>query len=193
MYIEWFEEGLCQWYSLKIYYEMTKNLDILRLYQQRAYIYSKIKDEHNFTKRYYEYMKLFARLYLAGGEKLIGKMLIDYMANQREDVNKYLETDNLKMKNLPKDEIDSYLVNFTFCVEPEKLHPLEYLILRELLSPKSLEELLVKIKAPQNVINQALVELNLKGMIVGKNEKIEINWRKKDLFDRKLIMPYWPL
>jgi hypothetical protein len=56
MYIEWFEHGLCQWYSLKIYYELTKNMDVLKYYRQRCYIFSRAKDEHNFTKRYYEYM-----------------------------------------------------------------------------------------------------------------------------------------
>jgi hypothetical protein len=190
MYIEWFEEGLCQWYSLKIYYQLTKNLDIVKLYRERSYLYSKVKDEHNFTKRYYEYMKLISAIYLNGGEKLIGEILVDYLSNEREAVNSYLR--ELPVKHIPKNEFDNILAKYSEHVESEKVPPIEYLILEKTLKPVALKEL-DEIGVPVQLLNNALTALNIKGMIVIKGDKIEINWRKKDLFEKGLIKPYWPL
>lgn len=193
IYIEWFEEGLCQWYSLKIYHELTKNMDVLNCYKQRCYIFSKAKEEHNFTRRYYEYMKLFSRLYLNGGQKLIGKILMDYLSNNREEVNKYL-TESLPVKEIPKSELANFLVSFSTEIEPENIPPVEYLVLREVVKPKTLEEISKKIKVPQEFLNRVIFALHLKGMVVMKDEEhFEINWRKKDLFEKNLIKPFWPL
>ncbi|MBT3720265.1 hypothetical protein HN789_04445 [archaeon] len=193
MYIEWFEEGLCQWYSLKIYFELTKNKNVLEYYKHRCYIFSKAKDEHNFTKRYYEYMKIFSKLYLHGGQKLIGKMLLDYLANKRNNVNSYL-TKKLPVKEIPKSDIEQYLVSFAVEVEPEKIPPVEYLVLKEITIPKTIEEISKKIKVPVDFLQKVVFALHLKGMVVMKDEKkIEMNWRKKDLFEKDLIKPFWPL
>lgn len=193
MYIEWFEEGLCQWYSLKIYYELTKNMDVLNCYKQRCYIFSKAKEEHNFTRRYYEYMKIFAKLYLNGGQKLIGKILMAYLSNNRDEVNSYLSNE-LPIKELPKTELENFLINFTTEIEPEKVPPVEYLVLREVLKPATIKAISRKIKVPENFLQRVLFALHMKGMIIMKDEeKIEINWRKKDLFEKKLIKPFWPI
>ncbi len=193
IYIEWFEEGLCQWYSLKIYYELTKNMDVLDYYKQRSCIFSKTKNEHNFTKRYYEYMKIFSKIYLAGGEKLIGKILMDYLSNNREEVNKYL-SEKFPIKNMPKTEIDNFLVDFSVEVEPEKIPPVEYLVMRAASKPLSIEELSDKIRVPLHFLQHVVLALHLKGMILIKQDKtIEMNWRKKDLFEKDLIKPFWPL
>jgi hypothetical protein len=193
MYIEWFEEGLCQWYSLKIYYDLTKNFDVLKYYRERCYIFSKVKDEHNFTKRYFEYMKIFSKLYLSGGQKKIGKILLDYMAGDRKKVNDYLEYDELKIEYLPKNDVEHYLVNFSNFVEPEKLPPVEYLVLRQAKKPIKIEELSKKIKVPEIFLQKVLFALHMKGMIIVKEDQVEVNWRKKDLFEKDLIKPFWPL
>jgi hypothetical protein len=193
IYVEWFEEGLCQWYSLKIYYELTKNMDVLKCYKQRCYIFSKTKEEHNFTKRYYEYMKIFSMLYLNGGQKLIGKMLMEYLSNNREGVNKYLSKE-LPIKELPKTELENFLINFSSEIEPEKIPPIEYLILKEVLNPKDIKSISKKIGVPEPFLQKVIFALHLKGMVVVKEQgKVEINWRKKDLFEKKLIKPYWPI
>ncbi|MFH2020954.1 MAG: hypothetical protein ABIJ34_06045 [archaeon] len=193
MYIEWFEEGLCQWYSLKIYYELTKNFEVLKYYKERSIIFSKTKDEHNFTKRYFEYMKIFSRLYLKGGQKQIGKILLKYLANDRDGVNSYLDVENLSVEYKTKDELENFLINFTFHLEPEKLPPVEYLILRESIKPKSMQEISTKLNIPFELLDKILFVLHMKGMIIIKETKIEINWRKKDLFEKGLIAPFWPL
>jgi hypothetical protein len=193
MYIEWFEEGLCQWYSLKIYYNLTKNKEMLELYKQRCYIYSKVKDEHNFTKRYYEYMKIMSRLFLNGGQKLIAKILIDYMSGKRDKVNSCLDVADLEIKNLPDSEIDNLLANFSFYVEPEKFPPIEYLILKNSLKAQPVEKIPVLVKAPPELVKGAIIALQIKGMLFIKENNIEINWRKKDLFEKGLIKPFWPL
>ena len=193
MYIEWFEEGLCQWYSLKLYYDLTKNFDVLKYYRQRCYIFNKVKDEHNFTRRYFEYMKIFARLYLQGGQKLIGQLLMEYLSNNREKVNSYLEVDELPIEYMPKTKLENFLIKFSFMVEPEKVPPVEYLVLREVVKPKTVEEISKKIKVPENFLKKVIFALHFKGMIIMKENKIEINWRKKDLFEKNLIKPFWPL
>jgi hypothetical protein len=193
IYIEWFEEGLCQWYSLKIYYNLTKNKEMLELYRQRCYIYSKVKDEHNFTKRYFEYMKIMSRLFLNGGQKRIAKILIDYMSNKRDKVNSYLDVADLEMKNLPENEIDTILVNFSFYVEPEKFPPIEYLILKSSLKPLPLDKISSIVKAPDDLVKGAIIALQVKGMLFIKGNNIEMNWRKRDLFEKGLIKPFWPL
>lgn len=193
IYIEWFEEGLTQWFSIKIFYNLTKNMDLLKTFKERYFIYSKVKDENNLTKRYYEYMKIFSRLFLNGGEKLIAKIFIDYMSNNREKVNSYLDIKKLTIKKKPKNEIENFLVDFTFEIEPEKLPPIEYLILEKTIKPISLNELFNTIKAPAQLIEAAIFALNLKGFVFLKNNFIEMNWRKKDLFEKNLIKPFWPM
>lgn len=193
MYIEWFEEGLCQWYSLKIYYDLTKNFDILNYYKERCYIYSKEKDEHNFTRRYFEYMKIFSRLFLKGGQKIIGQILLDYLSDKRNEVNSYLDFNDMDIMYKPKDKIENYLVNFTFFVEPEKIPPVEYLVLKQALNPITLEELSKKIRVPEDFLKRVIFALHIKGMIIMKDEKLEMNWRKRDLFEKDLIRPFWPL
>ncbi len=193
MYIEWFEEGICQWYSMKIYYNLTKNKEMLELYRQRCYIYSKVKDENNFTKRYYEYMKIMSRLFLFGGEKHIAKIMIEYMSNKREKVNSYLDVEKLDIKYIPNSEIDNLLANFSFSVEPEKFPPIEYLILKNSQKPVLLEKIQKTIKAPPELVKGAIIALQIKGMIILKEDTIEMNFRKKDLFEKRLIKPYWPL
>ena len=193
MYIEWFEEGLAQWFSLLIYYNITKNMEVIKLYRERSYIFSRVKNEHNFTRRYYEYMKIMSRLYLSGGPKLIGEILMKYLTNDRKKVNSYLDYDK-GIKYVPKEEIESFLVKFTDVYEPEKLPPIEYLILKESVQPKTVEELAQKTKAPVGLIQKAGFALRFKGMIIVNEEnKIEINWRKLDLFEKDLIKPFWPL
>jgi hypothetical protein len=194
MYIEWFEEALCQWYSMKIYYDLTKNMDILRYYKERCVIFHEVKDEHNFTKRYFEYMKIFSRLYLQGGQKLIGQILLSYLANERDEVNAYINVENLPIRYMPKDDMENFLVNFSFYVEPEKIPPIEYLILREVMKPKTIEDISKKIKVPPDFLQRVIFALHFKGMLVMKDEKNrEMNWRKKDLFEKGLIKPFWPL
>ena len=191
MYIEWFEEGLCQWYSLKIYHNLTKNMDVLNYYKERSYIYSKVKDEHNFTKRYYEYMKVFSKLYMHGGDRLIGQILLEYLSNNREGVNNYLDM-KLPAKHLPKTEPDNYLVGFAEEFEPEKVPPVEYLILLAARQPLTIPELSKKVKVPEEFLKKVLIALSIKGMVILR-DKVEINWRKKDLLEKSLIMPFWPL
>ncbi|MBT4351344.1 hypothetical protein HOD20_02330 [archaeon] len=193
MYIEWFEEGLAQWFSLLIYYNITKNMEVIKLYKERCYIFSKVKSEHNFTRRYFEYMKIMSKLYLSGGPELLGKMLMKYMSNDRKKVNSYLNYDK-GIKYVPKKDIENFLVNFTDVYEPEKLPPIEYLILKESVKPKTVEEISKKTKAPVELIQKAGFALRFKGMIiVTQDNKIEINWRKKDLLEKDLIKPFWPL
>jgi hypothetical protein len=192
MYIEWFEEALCQWYSLQIYYNITRNLDVIDLYRQRSYLYSRIKDEHNFTRRYYEYMKIMSRIFMHGGPQLLGKILIDYLGNRRDRVNSYLGK-RLAVKYIPKSEIEDFLAGFPVEIEPERLQPLEYLVLKEALKPKKIDEISGKVKAPGEFVVRAILGLQAKGMIVIKDESIEINWRKKDLVDKGLIKPYIPI
>jgi hypothetical protein len=192
IYIEWFEEGFCQWFSIKSYYELTKNIEVIKAFKERSYIYSKVKDEHNFTKRYYEYMKIFSALYLKGGEKLIAKIMMDYFSNKREKVNKHLMKE-LEIEKLPKGDIDNLLVGFSHAIEPEKLPPVEYIILRESVNNITFEELEKRINAPIELINKSLFELQLKGMIILKQGSVEINWRKKDLLEKGLIKPFWPI
>lgn len=200
MYIEWFEEGIAQWYSIKIFYNLTKNIDLLKAFKERFFIYSKVKDENNLTKRYYEYMKIMSRFFLYGGEKFIAKIFLDYMSNNRKKVNSYLNFYKLFIKKKPKIEIEHFLVNFTFEIEPEKLPPIEYLILKKSLNPISIEKIFLSIKAPKEIIEKAIFNLNLKGMVFIKNLNnnpndifLEINWRKKDLFEKDLIKPFWPI
>ena len=190
MYIEWFEEGLCQWYSMKIYYDITKNLDVLKLYKERCIIYSKVKDEHNFTRRYLEYLKLFSRFFLYGGERFIGKILVDYMSKKRDDVNSYLDM-QLNIKNLPKDELDNFLVRFPDHYIPEKLPPVEYLMLKALKEPKDIDSLKEEMKLPEQLFNKVLIRLSFINMIVLKGNIAEINWRKKDLFEKNMIKAFW--
>ncbi len=192
VYVEWFEEGLCQWYSILIYFRLTNNRMVVDLYKQRNYIYSRTKPEYNITRRYFEYMKLFSKLFLAGGEELIGKILLDYLSNKRDKVNKYLKIDELKIENKPKNQIEQVLSNYTSIIEPEKVTPLEYLILKTTKIPVDLDFLAKKIRAPEDVMKKGVLRLKLKGMIVLKGNKIEINWRKKDLFDYNLIKPVFP-
>lgn len=193
MYIEWFEEGISLWYSLKIYYNLTKNMGIIDMYRERCNIYSKIKDEHNFTKRYFEYMKLMSRLFLNGGEPLIGKMMLDYMSGNRDKINSYLKIEKLDIKSVPKSEIENVLVNFSFEIEPEKFPPIEFLILKNVLKPKAIDKIIASVKAPEPLVKGAILALQIKGMLIIKENEIEMNWRKKDLFEAGLIKPYWPL
>ncbi|NTV22812.1 MAG: hypothetical protein HGA85_00360, partial [Nanoarchaeota archaeon] len=111
MYIEWFEEAICQWFSLRIYYNLTKNMETALAYKERCYIYSKVKDEHNFTRRYYEYMKILSRLLLHGGYPLIGKIMVSYLSNDRETVNQFLNLEKMDMKVLPEKDIDQFRLN----------------------------------------------------------------------------------
>ena len=131
-------------------------------------------------------------LFLQSGPNLIGKLMIAYLGNNREKVNSYL-TNELKIRYKPSTEIEDFLTGYTFCIEPEKLPPVEYLILRKSLKPIELEKIPEKINAPPEIVKKAILELQLKGMIFIKEDKIEINWRKKDLFEKKMIKPYWPL
>ncbi|MBN1502522.1 hypothetical protein JW930_03190 [Candidatus Woesearchaeota archaeon] len=191
-YIEWFEEGLCQWYSVLIYFNLTKNNNVIELYKQRNYIYSRVKPEYNFTKRYYEYMKIFQTIYLHGGPELIGKILFEYLSDKRDRVNEFLNMGALDVKYQPTNEIESRLVRFTLFIEPEKVTPLEYLILRLTKKPKTVKTLSMMINAPEDVIKKTLVRLQLKGMIVFKDKFVEINWRKQDLLEHDLVKPIYP-
>ncbi|MFH0876383.1 MAG: hypothetical protein V1859_10680 [archaeon] len=192
-YIEWFEEGLCLFFSALIYFNLTKNLEVIKQFRERNYIFSQVKPEYHFSKRYFEYMKIFSRLYLHGGPKLIGKILLIYLTNDRKKVNKYLDLDKLTIKYRPKNEIENLLVNYTNIIEPEKITPLEYLILSVVVKPKTIKTISMLTDAPPDVIERALVKMQIKGLIVAKNEFIEINWRKQDLFDHGLIRPVYPL
>ncbi|MBD3204417.1 hypothetical protein GF327_09070, partial [Candidatus Woesearchaeota archaeon] len=192
IYIEWFEEGLCQWYSMMIYYELTNNKKVIDLYKERNYIYSKTKPEYNFTRRYFEYMKIFEHLFLHGGPKLIGKILVKYLSNERDKVNTYLNFADLKIKYQPSSEIEDMLLKFTAVIEPEKITPLEYLILKSIKKPKTIKTLSVMIDAPEEVIKKGILRLKLKGMIVIKEKFVEINWRKQDLLENGLIKAVYP-
>ncbi|MBN2422167.1 hypothetical protein JXB41_02980 [Candidatus Woesearchaeota archaeon] len=192
IYIEWFEEGLCQWYSLLIYYKLTKNKQVIDLYRLRNYIYSKVKPEYNFTRRYFEYMKVFQQLYLHGGPELIGKILVMYLSNERDKVNEFLNLDKLDFNYIPKTEIENILAKFSSFIEPEKITPLEYLILKSAKKPKTIQTLSMLISAPEEVIKKSIFRLKIKGMIVIKDKYIEVNWRKLDLLEYGLIKPVFP-
>jgi hypothetical protein len=120
-------------------------------------------------------------------------MLIDYFANKRTEINKYL-SERLPIKHLPKKDIEQFLVRFAFEIEPEKIPPVEYLVMRAASKPVSIEELSEKVNVPVNFLQHVIFALHMKGMIVMKQDKkIEMNWRKKDLFEKKMIKPFWPL
>jgi len=191
MYIEWFEEGLCMWYSMLIYHKITKNIDVIKLYRERSYIYSKVKPEFNFSKRYYEYMKIFSRLFLAGGPKLIGKMMLAYMSNQRKEINSYLKK-SLPIAYVPQSPIEQELTQFAIEVEPEKVTPLEYLVMTAAKNPIFLEDLQKKTKAPDEVLAKVLMRMQIKGLVIMKEAKLEVNWRKLDLLEGGLLKPVYP-
>jgi len=91
IFIEWFEEGIAIIFSLLIFYEITEDTETLNAYKTRSFIFSKVKPEWDFTKRYYEYMKIMSRIFLAGGFDLIKQLLSKYLENDRAFVNSYLE------------------------------------------------------------------------------------------------------
>ncbi|MBU0757327.1 MAG: hypothetical protein KKF44_04625 [Nanoarchaeota archaeon] len=192
IYVEWFEEGIAMWFSILIYYKLTKNKEVIDIYKERNYIYSKVKPEYNFVKRYFEYIKIMSCLYLSGGPKLFGMMMVDYLSNKREKVNKYLDLEKYDIKFLPKSDIENLLLNMTLFIEPEKTTPLEYLILKSIKKPKTIETIAMLTGAPVDVVQKFLFRLQVKGMIVAKDKYLEMNWRKKDLFEHKLIRPIYP-
>ena len=138
-------------------------------------------------------MKILSRLYLNGGQKQIGKILLEYLSNKREKVNSYLDIDKLRIDYKPETELEDFLINFSFYIEAEKLPPVEYLVLREAVTPKKIEDVSAKIKVPEDILKKVIIGLHVKGMLVIKGNLIEINWRKKDLLEKSLIKPYWPL
>ena len=83
-------------------------------------------------------------------------------------------------------------MNFTSIIDPEKITPLEYLILKTAKKPKTIGTLSMLLNAPEEVIKKGLFRLQLKGMIIIKGEFVEINWRKLDLMDYGLVKPVFP-
>jgi hypothetical protein len=119
--------------------------------------------------------------------------MIDYMAGKRDKVNSYLDVSSLDIKSLPENELDNFLVNFSFAVEPEKLPPIEYIIMKLVEKPQPIVKVINSVKAPSELVKGAIIALQVKGMLFIKDNNIEMNWRKQDLFEKGLIKPFWPL
>jgi hypothetical protein len=197
IFIEWFEEGIAIFYSLLIYYELTKDFGTVAAYKTRSFIFSRVKPEWDFTKRYFEYMKIISRLFLSGGFELLGALENCYLKKNRDKINSYLtkvQDDSISISYLPKNRIASFLISFSSVIEPEQITPLEYLIVKNLQEPKTLEQIAQGINAPSDVAKAALSRLFGKGIcVIVKDNKIDVNWRKKDLFDRGLVKSLFPL
>jgi len=197
IFIEWFEEGIAILYSLLIYYELTKDLETIRAYQTRSLIFSKVKPEWDFTKRYYEYMKIVPRIFNSGGFELLNQLLRKYLKKDRESINSYLskiQDNSLMIKYVPKNHIENQIITFSNIIEPEQITPLEYVIVQTLTKPKSIDDISKDINAPLDITKNALNRLFGKAIcVLVKENKIDVNWRKKDLFDRGLIKPIFPL
>ncbi len=197
IFMEWFEEGLAILYSLKIYYEVTSDMKTLQAYRSRSWIYSRVKPEWDFTKRYFEYMKIISRIFLAGGFKLLTQLQQLYLSKQREKINTYLEKiedGSLKITYIPKNDFEQFIANYGVVIEPEQITPLEYRIVTTLKKPQTIEEISTAICAPLDVTKNALNHLFGKGVcLVVKENKIDINWRKQDLFEKGLLKPIFPM
>ena len=198
MFMEWFEEGLAIIYSIIIYYELSKDIDTLNAYRTRSYIFSKVKPEWDYTKRYFEYMKIISRIFLQGGIELLDNLKVEYLKGNREKINSYLRNirnNTLNIKYTPKNEIENFIATFSNILEPEQITPLEYVIVECIKKkPKSIEQISKEINAPIDVTKNALNRLFVKGIcIVVKDNKIDIIWRKKDLFNEELIKPMFPI
>ena len=196
-FMEWFEEGIAIIYSMLIYYEITQDIETLNAYKTRSFIFSKVKPEWDFTKRYYEYMKIMSRIFLAGGFDLIQDLLKKYLNKDRKVINGYLrkiQSNELLINYLPKEEIENFIATFFNILEPEQITPLEFVIVESLNKPKSIEDISKEINAPEDVTKNTLGRLFGKGIcIMVKDNKIDVIWRKKDLFDLDLIKPIFPL
>lgn len=196
-FMEWFEEGICIIYSLMIYYELTNDIETLNAYKTRSFIFSKVKPEWDFTKRYYEYMKIMSRIFLAGGFDLIKDLLKKYLNKDRKAINEYLrkiQSNELSIKYIPENQIENFIATYFNILEPEQITPLEFIIVESLNKPKSIEDISKEINAPEEVTKNALGRLFGKGIcIMVKDNKIDVIWRKKDLFDLDLIKPIFPL
>ncbi len=196
-FMEWFEEGVAIIYSMLIYYEITQDLETLNAYKSRSFIFSKVKPEWDFTKRYYEYMKIMSRIFLAGGFDLIQNLLKKYINKDRKAINECLrkiQSNKLLINYIPKNEIENFIATYFNILEPEQITPLEFLIVESLNKPKSIDEISKEINAPEDVTKNTLNRLFGKGIcIMVKDNKVDVIWRKKDLFDLDLIKPVFPL
>jgi hypothetical protein len=196
-FIEWFEEGIAIIYSMLIYYEITQDIETLNTYKTRSFIFSKVKPEWDFTKRYYEYMKIMSRIFLAGGFDLIQDLLKKYINKDIKAINEYLrriQSNELLINYIPKNKLENFIATYFNILEPEQITPLEFVIVESLNKPKSINEISKEINASEDVTKNALGRLFGKGIcIMVKDNKIDVIWRKKDLFDLDLIKPLFPL
>ncbi len=197
IFVEWFEEGIAILYSLLIYYELTDDIETINAYRTRSYIFSKTKPEWDFTKRYFEYMKIISRIFLFGSFELLKKLVQEYLQNNRAKINSYIDKiqeNSLIIKHIPDGKIENFIANYSNVVEPEQITPLEYIIVKNLNEPKLIETISGEINAPIDVTKTALNRLFGKGIcVIVKDNKIDVNWRKKDLFDRELIKSIFPI
>jgi hypothetical protein len=127
----------------------------------------------------------------------LNNLIKAYLNNKREKINSYLDTiqnNELQIKYLPKNKIENLIANFSNIIEPEQITPLEYSIVECLNKPKKIEDISKEINAPIEITRNVLNRLFGKGIcIVVRDGNIDINWRKKDLFDKHLIKPIFPL
>lgn len=117
------------------------------------------------------------------------------MSGNRKKVNNYLNKFySLKVNYTPEDEIENFIGTFSNVLNPEQITPLEYVIVECLNEPKKIETICVEINAPTKVVKNALNRLFGKGICtMVRDNKIDIRWRKKDLFEHGLIKPMFPL
>lgn len=195
--IDWFEESVAIFYSILIYYELTKDMETIKAYQMRSYIFSKVKPQWDFSKRYFEYVKILTKIFLEGGFVLLEKLIQEYVNNKKDGLNKCLfkvQSDEVKIKYLPKNKIENFLIQFSNIVDSEQITPLEYLIVECLNKPKSIEEIAKLVNAPIQVTQNSVGSLVGKGVcLVLKDNKVDVDWRRKDLFDYGFMKPVWPL
>ncbi len=191
IFIEWFEEGIALFFSLAIYYELTKDIFTLKAYRERCHIFSKQIKGLDFTKRPFEYMRIMSKIFLHGGFELIGNLLDKYLEDDKEYIDSILGrvmADDLPMNYVPDGLIENFLASFTSVVEPERISPTEFVVFEALSKPKDIDRLVCDLNMSSNIVKKAVKCLmNKRICFLNADKKLEIIDHQKDLFDNGLI------
>lgn len=193
-FIEWFEEGIVVFLSLKIYYDITKDISSLKAYRDRSYIYNKAMPQWDYTKQYFEFMKIAPHIFYQDNGDLLRSCIKEYTSDNRDFISDVLKKDlNFELHPKVNEDIDSFLISFSDVLEGEIVGPLEYLILQNIETPKTIEELMELCKAPKEIIEQAANSLFAKNLIImNKEKKLDVLWRKLDMIKFNFIKASMP-
>lgn len=193
-FCEWFEEGLAMFLSMKIYYDLTNDLETIKSYRERSFCFNKIKPQWDFAKQYFEYMKLFPSIFYSKTQSDFKALIKSYITSDRDKIKDVLrETLNNNMKLTTDNIIDTFLLNYSNYFESEILNPLEFIALKIINENYfEAEQLIKKLNAPEEIVNNIINSLFGKQfIIINKDKKLEIQWKKQHMLDLNQIKSYF--